>query len=206
MSDTFEFEGSHGGAPWGALKPGDRFEVSSLRGHAYSLSFLAPPAEDGTNLYVRMEDGKLARFDASRVDWTTLDVKAPGDACLPGDEVLVRSGGVEHRGELIETITESIVLVGSRGKVALPLGKVELESFRVAFPAAKAQVGDEFLVVSLSGKKYRGHAHAVSSKGLVVQLDGADAKVRMNLDHLALDTLRILVAVQLSALGCSPVA
>jgi hypothetical protein len=205
LVSTVEIEVPDPGSPWGGLGPGDSFEVKSFSGHLHSLTFLSTKER---TLYVRLEGGKLGRLDSDRVDWSTLETKEHGDACLPGDEVLVCSntGGHEYRGVLAEAITDSLQIVQEGGKrVSLVLVRADPASFRLLMPASRVHTGDEFCVESLSGRSYRGVAIEAGATHLRVKPHKSETKVRMKLDHLALPTLRILVPISLSLLGCSPV-
>lgn len=194
--------------PWERLAPGDLFHIWSNSREPYQLQFLGPVAEAPPLLYARRGSWQLLRIDPKRLDWTTLELRSKGDAVAPGDEVLVATRtGQEHRGALVEKIGADVVVAPrteetgssySEMHVKISMRDADPASLRIVFPATRALPGDEFVVLSLSGNRYRGCAIEADPQRLRVRLVGAAEPMDMQMARLKLDTLRVLVPAPLA--------
>jgi hypothetical protein len=191
--------------PWNVLETGDRFRVRSQSGRKYEATFLLAGAQDA-GLYVRLLDGKLARFSPGRLIWTSLEkVGATSEVLFPGDDVLVQTkDGPEALGKLTEAPTDKLSLKTSQGKtVTVSLDNTVEGTFRLLFPASDLRPGDEFLVRSNSGREYRGRASAVDPERVTATLLAGNEPVAIRAEHLDLRSLYVLIPLNVAA-GITP--
>jgi hypothetical protein len=193
--------------PWSALQPGDRFRVRSRSGNEYEVTFLAPGQEDA-GLYVRLQGQKLARLAPHRLDWQTLEVLQKEDPVIRGDEVLVTPlGGEERRGRILEPPDDRMVISGQRGDhLSLPLDLLAQDGFFVLFAAQDLRTGDDFLVMSVSSREYRGHVTGVDDTHISCRLLPGTQQVSMRMENLDMESLRVLVPMPLSLFHRFPAA
>lgn len=178
------------------LSFGDRFQIQSLRGSSYSVTLLAR-GEGESGLYVRLDDGRIARLDERRLKWDTFSAEGPPEEppVRPGDEVLVDSSSGTLRGTLLEPI-------GGRVALRLPIGsdlelpREEVSAIHLLFRARDLKAGDHVILRSKSGNEYQGLVRALGP-GRRMQLrlkNGGSANLRLNKIDLA--SLLVLVPVE----------
>ena len=187
--------------PWSVLETGDRFRIVSYSGRKYEASFLLAGRQDA-GLYVRLLDGKLARFSPGRLIWTSLEkIGTSSEVLRAGDDVLVQTkDGPEALGKLTEPPTDRLLLKTSQGKlVAVPFDNTIEGTFRLLFPASDLRPGDEFLVRSSSGREYRGRASAVDPERVTATLLAGGEPVAIRVEHLDLRSLYVLIPLNLLA-------
>ncbi len=192
--------------PWSTFAAGDGFSIRSLSGNEYVATYLGvgPPA---AGVYVRLENGSLGRLDPARLRWSTCEKLLSTSATLYRDEVVFTLSDTreEVRGSLNEAIEDRILVTARDGEtVAVPLTRVNLASFRLAFRSAKIYPGEEFRVTSSSGREYRGTAETVNDTSIRALLVGEATAVTIRRDKLQPGSLRVLVPVKLNLLHCSP--
>ena len=144
--------------PWHGLVPGDRFTIDSNSGNSYELTFLAAAANVEGGLFLRFGPNRLGRFYPERLNWQTLEKLLPVDALLPGDEILVTpKGAAECRGRIVTVSDDRISLSLPNGQViAIAREHSERQSIRILMAASDWRKGDEFIVMSKSGREYPG--------------------------------------------------
>lgn len=162
-----------------SLSFGDAFEVKSKRGSHYSLT-LIHVGEGESGLFVRAEDGRIARLHHSSLDWDTLRVKEDGDALRPGDRLLVESESGVLQGALESTAGDTLRLALPIG-IPISLPRAELEACFLVFQARNLKRGDRLFVKSKSGNEYRGNIRAV----------GPGEKIRLRLENGTTTNLRL---------------
>jgi len=173
---------------------GDRFSVQSMRGSRYMLTLLKVGAKE-SGLFVRMDDGRVARLDAAALNWETFEpVEKVGAALRKGDELLIESTSGAVRGEL-EGAPDGKVHI--RLPIGVPLF-VPVEDIRqvyLLFKARNLKRGDHMTVKSKSGNEYRGEISALGA-GNTVKLNlhtGGSTNIRLQ----KVDLSSLLVAIPL---------
>src|SRR2546423_379294 len=92
---------------WRGLLSGDKIRVESHSGNAYEATIVLA-GRDGSGLFIRLADGKLARLAPSRVNWKTLEKLGASDPIAVGDEVIIVALGTERRGTVSGPIADRI--------------------------------------------------------------------------------------------------
>lgn len=181
---------------WARLSPGDRVKVTARGGTDYEVT-VVHAGRDDAGLFVRLQDGTLARLLPSRIDWSSLQHLGTKEPVVAGDEVLVVAlGGAQRRGRLASPLDDRVTISAGPGKVySLPKDEVEVKRFRLMFAAPNLCPGDEFLVTSRSGREYRGLAREVSPSRIVAELRPQRQSVVLRPDRLDLSTLKVLIPV-----------
>lgn len=170
-----------------SLSFGDAFEVKSKRGSHYSLT-LIHIGDGESGLFVRAEDGRIARLHHSSLDWDTLQLRDTGDALRQGDRLLVESDSGVLQGALESTAGDALKLNLPIG-IPISLPRAELGACYLVFQARNLKRGDRLFVKSKSGNEYRGTIRAV----------GPGEKIRLRLENGTTTNLR-LHKVDLSSL------
>ena len=174
---------------------GDRFQVESRRGSPYVVTLLGV-GDDESGLYVRLDDGRIARLDPGRLAWDTYrPTTQEGQPPLrPGDEVLVESTSGTLRGTLLQIDADALLF-------RLPVGsdleppRDQIARLNLLFRARDLKAGDRILVRSNSGNEYRGRVKALGP-GRRLQLalqNGSVANLRLG--KIDLGSLLILIPV-----------
>lgn len=189
-----------GGASRPRLFFGERFRVRSRRGNTYVMTFLHWGA---SALYVRRDDGKIARMDDGRLEWTSYSTASePLHPVLgAGDEVLVDSdtrGTV--RGILLGIDGEQVALrTPDRGALRVALS--EVQTLYLLYRAPELWPGELFLARSRWGDEYRGALEALSADGTgSVRFDDGSAG-DLQLDQLEPSSIDVLVPIPLDELA-----
>jgi hypothetical protein len=174
---------------------GDRFRIQSLRGSRYLVTLLGVGQLE-SGLYVRLDDGRIARLDERRLRWDTYEPTSHvGDPPLrEGDEVLAETSAGVLRGTLLEPPGAEVALRLSKGADRrLPRG--EVDELNLLFRARDLKSGDRIVVNSKSGNEYRGLVRALGpGRRLQLRLDeGGNANLRLS--KIDLSSLLILIKV-----------
>mgnify|MGYP001249562489 CR=1 FL=1 len=191
--------GFAGGRP--EIAVGDRFTIRSVRGSEYQVLFLCF-GEGQSGMYVRLDDGRIARLDQERLRWDTYqDLPRDGEAVLrPGDEVLVECSSGTLRGTLLEPVREQVAIRLPIGQdLRLPLG--EVEELYLLFKARDLKPGDRLILRSKSGNEYRGTIKGLTpDKRLLVDLrNGGEANLRLS--KLDLTSIQVPIPIALDRLA-----
>jgi hypothetical protein len=187
-----------GGRP--DISYGDRFSVRSVRGSEYRLTLLAFGSQQ-SGLYVRLDDGRIARLDPERLRWDSYEALPPGGPPLrAGDEVLVECASGSLRGKLLEPVAREVALRLAIGSdVRLP--REEVDELYLLFLASDLQPGDQVIMNSKSGNEYRGTIKALTSDNrLFVDLrNGGEANLRLS--KLDLGSVNVQVPLPIGLIG-----
>lgn len=186
---------------WLELKPGDQVRVKSHSGNDYEATIVYAGIDDA-GLYVRLGDGRLARLLPNRVNWKTLKRVGRTSTVAAGDEVLIFAlGSAGVRGKISSKLDERLLVAPEGGdQLQLTLKEAETKRFRLLFHTTKLRAGDEFMVKSRSGRQLMGRVIGVSETKISALLRPNRERVSIKIDHLALESLYVLIPV----LGAAP--
>ncbi len=182
------------------LAQGDRFRVQSHSGTVREALFIYQ-GEQESGWIIRLGDGRIARLDPTRIDWTSFESleDTGGPLWIAGDELKLSTPANTVQGQLLEPIGEEISLrVEDDWDMRLPL--VSVKTAEIRFRAADLKVGDRFEVKSRSGTAYAGtvvESWADSVK--IVTEEGEPLTLRLR--RLDLETLFVLVPIALTRQG-----
>jgi hypothetical protein len=191
--------GYAGGKP--EIAVGDRFAITSVRGSEYKVLLLC--FGDGqSGMYVRLDDGRIARLDQDRLRWETFhDLPREGEPVLrPGDEVLIECASGSLRGTLVEPPGEQVALHLPIGQdLRLPRG--EIDELYLLFKARDLRPGDRIILRSKSGNEYRGTLKGLTAdRRLLVDLrNGGEANLRLS--KLDLTSIQVPIPIALESLA-----
>lgn len=178
---------------------GDRFTIRSVRGSEYRLLFLCF-GEGQSGMYVRLEDGRIARLDQERLRWDTFqDLPRDEPVLRPGDEVLLECSSGTLRGSLLEPVTGEVSLRLPIGQdLRLPLR--EVDELYLLFKASDLKPGDRLILRSKSGNEYRGTIKGLTpDRRLLVDLrNGGEANLRLS--KLDLASIQVPIPIKLDQL------
>ena len=180
---------------------GERFSIKSLRGSEYQVVFLCF-GEGESGIYVRLDDGRIARLDHDRVRWDTfqdLPEGGRGEVLRPGDELLVECSSGSLRGTLLEPVGDVIALRLPIGQ-DLRLPRREVAELFLLFKARDLKAGDRVLLKSKSGNEYRGTVKGLTAdrRLLVDLISGGEANLRLG--RLDLTTIQVPIPIALDQL------
>ena len=185
------------------LSFGQRFRVQSLRGSQYSVCLLSVGAGD-SGIYIRLDDGRVARLDKRRLKWDTYEpLEAAGEPPVhAGDEVLVECSSGTLRGTLLENVGDEVSLrlpIGSD----LKLPKGDVSEFYLLFRARDLKPGDRVILKSRSGNEYRGSVRSlVAGRRLVMTLtNGGEASLRLS--KIDLSSIMVPIPIPLENLAAA---
>lgn len=175
---------------------GAAFTVRSRSGSRYACTFV----HGGAGLIVRLDDGRIARLDPDRIDWSTFAPRREAQSGLvPGDEVLVETATERLRGALLELPERAEVALRTRHGAVRRVPRERIKRLSLLFRARDLQPGDAFMVRSNSGSEYRGHVLEASADHARVRLE-AGATVNLRLERVDMSTLLVLVPIPLPEL------
>lgn len=178
------------------LQAGDRFVIQSRRGSRYQMTFLAFGPEDA-GWYVRLVDGRLARLDPGRLDWSSREPLGSDPASLLsiGDLLQVRSIGKTQRGRLLERDSDSLTIATKDG-VKRSIARHEISKIWILFRASDLKRADVVILRSRSGNEYEGTFQSIDEGGLIdLRLPSGD---RLSVRKSRLDKDGIFVLIPLS--------
>lgn len=182
------------------MEVGQRFSVKSIRGSLYEAVLLSR-GENGGGLYVRMDDGRIARLERERLNWISFTkLKDDGRALLqPGDQLYVVGPKGPEQGELLLPIKDVVVIRPVEGSV-VRIPRAQVMEVDLLSKSSDVKAGDRILARSSSGNEYRGLVKARTPDGYKVKLRvGGDARLR--LAKLDLSSIRMAIPIPLAALA-----
>ncbi|MEZ6185030.1 MAG: hypothetical protein R3F62_08490 [Planctomycetota bacterium] len=155
-----------------------------------------------SGIYIRLDDGRVARLDKRRLKWETFEPLDPSGKppVHAGDEVLVECSSGTLRGTLIED-------VGAEVNLRLPIGSdlklptSDVSEFFLLFRARDLKPGDRVILKSRSGNEYRGHVrNLVAGRRLVMTLNnGGEASLRLS--KIDLSSIMVPIPIPLESLA-----
>lgn len=182
------------------MEVGQRFRVKSLRGSVYEAVLLSR-GEAGGGLYVRMDDGRIARLESERLDWISFTkLKEDGRGLLhPGDQVYVVGPKGPVQGELLLPIKDVVVIRPTEGPVQR-IAREQVMEIDLLSKSSDVKAGDRILARSSSGNEYRGLVKERTPDGYQVKLRvGGEARLR--LAKLDLSSIRMAIPIPLATLS-----
>lgn len=182
------------------MEVGQRFRVKSLRGSVYEAVLLSK-GEAGGGLYVRMDDGRIARLEPERLDWISFTkLKDDGRGLLhPGDQVYVVGPKGPVQGELLLPIKDVVVIRPTEGPVQR-IAREQVMEIDLLSKSSDVKAGDRILARSGSGNEYRGLVKERTPDGYQVKLRvGGEARLR--LAKLDLSSIRMAIPIPLATLA-----
>ena len=159
------------------------------------MTFLAFGPEDA-GWYVRLVDGRLARLDPGRLDWSSREPLGtdPDSLLSVGDLVQVRAIGETIRGRLLERDADSLT-VATKDGVKRTLPRHELSKLWILFRASDLKRADAVILRSRSGNEYEGTFQSIDESGLIdLRLPSGD---RLSVRKSRLDKDGIFVLIPL---------
>lgn len=131
------------------------------------MTFLAFGPEDA-GWYVRLVDGRLARLDPARLDWSSREPLGadPKSLLVPGDLVQIRVIGETVRGRLLE-LDSSIFTLATKAGVKRAIERHEVSKINILFRASDLKRADSVILRSRSGNEYQGSFQSIDEDGLI---------------------------------------
>lgn len=181
------------------LEFGETFEVKSQRGRDYTLTFIAE-GKDESGLFVRTEDGTVARLMSGALDWDSFSVQAAGPPAIRrGDRLMVESESGFLQGDF-RGIEDGNLSVDLPIGVPLAVPQEEISACYLAFRARDLKPGDHLYVHSNSGNVYRGRLRSVGPGDTVRVHLVSGSKTNLRLKKIDLSTLVVLISIPLEEL------
>jgi hypothetical protein len=174
--------------------------VSSNSGSVREARFIYE-GEHESGWIIRLKDGRIARLDPTRIDWSTHELLEDDGSPLwvAGDEFALSTPANTVQGHLLKPITEEVSLrVDDDWDMRLPLASVKTAAIR--FRAAGLKTGDRFEIKSRSGTEYVGTVIDSTADSVKVVSEGGEP-LTLRLRRLDLDTLFVLVPITLTSPG-----
>jgi hypothetical protein len=177
------------------LQLGRRFRARSRRGSEVVATFIGRGADE-SGMFVRLEDGRIARLDPRRMDWSTFEaLAAQGPALRAGDQVVVEAGALARRGLLAEPVGADVVVQGTDGLVRVPARDVT--GLFLLYRASDLQPGDRAILRSRSGNTYQGILQPEVEPDML-RLDVVGGKrVELRRGRLDMDAALVAIPVRL---------
>ena len=164
------------------------------------MTLVAAGAEEA-GLYVRLSDGRLARLDPARLDWSSRRVtgQSMGAVLCVGDILRLQLPGEAVRGRLLSRTASTLELATVGGPLR-SLGRDQVLETLILFRASDMKRGDRLLLRSRSGNEYEGTFSRLDASGLIdlVLLNGEHLSVREA--RLDKEEFYVLVSVDLAQL------
>lgn len=178
------------------IRFGDRFRISSKRGSQYTVTLLRVGDRE-SGLFVRLDDGRIARLEPAALRWDTYEAVAQDTSPVRiGDDFLVDATSGSVRGTLEAGGGARLTLRLPIG-VPLALPTEDVEGCYLLFKARNLKPGDHVFVKSKSGNEYRGMILRMgASNSLKIELrDGGTTNLRLH----KVDLSTLVVAIPLTA-------